>query len=360
VRREPPPRVVGVDLFCGAGGLAHGLQQAGISIAAGIDVDPSCRYPFEHNNDSAFLDLDVREVTAEHLRRLWPAGCVRLLAGCAPCQPFSPHRRGKDTSDEDEWALLSEFERLVQVTLPEIVTMENVPRVGSTKVFARFVEALTTAAYHVSWRSCRGVDYGLPQSRRRVVLLASLLGPIGVPRGRFEGANPFTVRDAIGSLPAIISGGSDPQDPLHASRTLSAVNLKRIRASAPGGTWEDWPKELRSACHRRATGSTFRNVYARMEWDKPSPTITTLAHNFGTGRFGHPEQDRAISLREAALLQGFPREYRFVRDGERVLFDRIGRLIGNAVPPPLGNAVGGAVIAHVRAVMSHAAVANLP
>jgi DNA (cytosine-5)-methyltransferase 1 len=352
VRRETPSRVVGIDLFCGAGGLAHGLQQAGVSIAAGIDVDPACRYPFEHNNDAAFLDLDIREVTAAHLNRLWPERCVRLLAGCAPCQPFSPHRRGKDTSDEEEWALLSEFERLVLATLPEIVTMENVPRAGSTRVFSQFVEALTNAGYHVTWRSCRGVDYGLPQSRRRLVLLGSLLGPIDVPSGHLQGSDPVTVREAIGGLPSIRSGGSDPRDPLHASRELSPINMRRIRASTPGGTWEDWPEELRAPCHRRKTGATFRNVYARMEWEKPSPTITTLAHNFGAGRFGHPEQDRPISLREAALLQGFPCEYGFVRDGERVFFDRVGRLIGNAVPPPLGQAVGGAITAHVAAVMS--------
>lgn len=343
-----PDRIVcAVDLFCGVGGLSHGLQEAGVPVVAGIDVDPACRYPFEANIDAAFLDLDIRNVTAAHLNRLWPDGCVRLLAGCAPCQPFSPHRRGRDTSDEEDWALLSEFERLVLETMPEIVTMENVPRAGSTEIFKQFVAALRDAGYQVSWRSCRGVDYGLPQSRRRLVLIASLLGPIEIPAGHLDGAAPQTVRDAIEDLPAIESGGVDPHDPLHASRGLSPINMKRIKASKPGGTWEDWPKDLRSPCHRRKTGSTFRNVYARMEWDQPSPTITTLAHNFGTGRFGHPEQDRPISLREAALLQGFPRRYRFVRDGEKVVFDRIGRLIGNAVPPPLGQAVGAAIVDHV-------------
>jgi DNA (cytosine-5)-methyltransferase 1 len=343
----PDPNVCAIDLFCGVGGLSHGLQEAGVPVVAGIDVDPACRYPFESNIDGAFLDLDIRKVTAAHLTRLWPEGCVRVLAGCAPCQPFSPHRRGKDTSAEGEWALLSEFERLVLETLPEIVTMENVPRVGSTEVFTQFVAALRDAGYHVSWRSCRGVDYGLPQSRRRLVLIASLLGTIEVPAGPLGGAAPRTVRDAIEDLPAIESGGSDPDDPLHASRGLSPINMKRMRASKPGGTWEDWPEDLRAPCHRRKSGATFRNVYARMEWDKPSPTITTLAHNFGTGRFGHPDQDRPISLREASLLQGFPRRYRFVRDGERVFFDRIGRLIGNAVPPPLGRAVGAAIVKHV-------------
>jgi DNA (cytosine-5)-methyltransferase 1 len=344
---SPTTRIVGIDLFCGAGGLAHGLQQAGVSVVAGIDVDPACRFPFETNNDAAFLELDVRAVTAAHLNRLWPKGSVRLLAGCAPCQPFSPHRRGKDTSGEDEWSLLTEFRRLVLETRPELVTMENVPRAGSTRVFEEFVAALGDAGYHVSWRSCRGPDFGLPQIRRRLVLLASLLGPIDVPDGRRDDADPQTVRDAIGDLAPIGSGESDPADPLHVSRGLSELNLERIRASRPGGTWQDWPEELRAPCHRRESGATFRNPYGRMEWDRPAPTITTLAHNYGTGRFGHPEQDRPISLREAAILQGFPRDYGFVPAGQRVIFDRIGRLIGNAVPPPLARAVGDVIVDHV-------------
>jgi DNA (cytosine-5)-methyltransferase 1 len=341
------PAICAVDLFCGAGGLSHGLQEAGISVVAGVDVDPACRYPFEANIDAAFLDRDIEEIRAAHLDRLWPEGSVRVLTGCAPCQPFSPHRRGADTSEEEEWSLLDEFKRLALATLPEIVTMENVPRVSGTNVFRRFVNALVGADYHVAWRSCHGVDYGLPQGRRRLVLLASRVDPIEIPHGPLRGTRPRTVRDAIGALPPIAAGQTHADDRLHASRALSEINLKRIRASTPGGTWEEWPEELRVPCHRRASGRTFRNPYGRMEWDKPSPTITTLAHNYGTGRFGHPEQDRPISLREAALLQGFPREYRFVRPHEPVSFSGLGRLIGNAVPPPLGRAIGAAIVAHV-------------
>jgi DNA (cytosine-5)-methyltransferase 1 len=179
--------------------------------------------------------------------------------------------------------------------------------------------------------------------------LASRLGPIEVPASAAGASKAATVKTRIGNLRPIEAGGQDPADPLHTSRALTAINLERIRASTPGGTWEDWPKRLLAPCHRRSTGATFRNVYARMEWDKPSPTITTLAYNFGTGRFGHPDQDRPISLREAAMLQGFPRTYRFVKPGERVAFNRLGRLIGNAVPPPLAKAVGRAIIAHVAA-----------
>lgn len=145
--------------------------------------------------------------------------------------------------------------------------------------------------------------YGLPQNRRRMVLLASLLGPIELigPTRR----KPKTVRDAIGRLPAIRQGTAHPKDPLHSASTLSDLNLKRIRASRPGGTWRDWPKHLVAECHKRETGYTYPGVYGRMAWDEPAPTLTTQFFGFGNGRFGHPEQDRAISLREGAILQGF-------------------------------------------------------
>lgn len=343
------PRVWAIDLFCGAGGLSHGLQEAGIPVAAGFDIDPWCRYPYEANIQSAFVEEDIRAITSSHLRRLWPEGAIRLLAGCAPCQPFSPYRRGADTSDEEQWPLLDEFGRLVIESKPEIVTMENVTRMRSASVFRRFLGTLESEGYHVDWRSCYGPDYGLPQRRRRLVLLASRLGEISVPMGNGEGSEA-TVRQAIGGLPSLAAGEGDSDDKLHKSRVMSDINLQRIRASKPGGTWDDWPKELRAPCHRRKSGASFRNVYARMEWDEPSPTITTLAFNFGTGRFGHPEQDRPITLREAALLQGFPRNYRFTAPNEPIYFSRLGRLIGNAVPPPLAAAIGRSIMKHVASV----------
>lgn len=338
-----------VDLFCGAGGLAFGMQQASVSVVAGFDLDGTCQYAFETNVASPFLERDVRDVTSTQLDMLWASGVTRLLAGCAPCQPFSPYRRGVDTSDEKDWSLLKEFGRLVEDASPELVTMENVPRIGRTPVFNDFVGRLRWLGYHVDWKNCYGPRHGLAQHRRRLVLLASKLGPIEVPRGASEPDTSLTVRSIIGDLPRIPSGGTDPEDRLHTSRELTPINMNRIRASKPGGTWRDWPEKLRAPCHRKASGSTFKNVYARMEWDAPAPTITTLAHNFGTGRFGHPVQDRPISLREAAMLQGFPRDYRFVREKDPVRFNHLGRLIGNAVPPPIGRVVGETLVAHVRA-----------
>lgn len=343
-----PQRIAVVDLFCGVGGLSRGLESAGLYVAAGIDLDGACRYPFERNITAPFVEMDVSEVTAAHLRPLWPASHRRMLAGCAPCQPFSPYRRGADTSAEAEWELLGSFGDLVSEVKPDFVTMENVTRIGNVQIFKDFVAGLVRDGYHVDYRNCHGPRYGLPQQRRRLVLLASLLGPIEVPRGNPDPVDFPTVREAIGHLPELAAGQADSEDSLHSARSLSAKNLQRIQASKPGGTWRDWDEELRSPCHQRATGASFQSVYARMEWDKPAPTITTLAHNYGAGRFGHPVQDRPISLREAAILQGFPEDFDFVPKGMKANFQTLGRLIGNAVPPPLGRAVGEAVSEHVR------------
>lgn len=279
---------------------------------------------------------------------MWPDGAIRVLAGCAPCQPFSPYRRGVDTSQEAQWALVDEMGRLVEGTRPEVVTMENVTRIAGAEVFTRFVDRLKALGYHVHHASCYCPAYGVPQHRRRLVLLASRLGNIQVPKGSIAPTDYKTVHQVIGDLSPVAHGESDPKDRLHKSRTLSDLNLKRIRSSTPGRTWEDWPEDLRAPCHRKESGSTFRNVYARMEWNGPSPTITTLAYNFGAGRFGHPEQDRPITLREAAILQSFPQDYEFVAPDQPVQFAPLGRLIGNAVPPKLAEAVGDAIVAHVR------------
>ena len=351
VSRPIQSQVAAIDLFCGAGGLSFGLVSAGVDVVAGFDIDRACRYPFEANIPGAlFVERDVRNLGADDLNDLWPQGALRVLAGCAPCQPFSPYRRGEKTSNDDRWPLLREFTRLVRDTKPEFVTTENVPPLASTSVFREFVEVLEDLGYSIDSRSRSCLDYGLPQSRRRLVLVASLLGEITFPGGPLNGLHPSTVGDTIRVLPEIAAGCADKDDPLHCSRRLDPINLQRIQASTPGGSWLDWPEELRSPCHRRSSGASFKNVYARMEWDKPSPTLTTQFHNFGTGRFGHPEQNRAISVREAAMLQGFPRDYLFVEPGQRIQFTTLGRLIGNAVPPPLGHAIGQAMLDRAKAV----------
>lgn len=336
-----------VDLFCGVGGLTYGLAQAGISVKAGYDIDPACQFPYEANNQAVFVRKSVAELSGEEVAGYWSPGAIRLLAGCAPCQPFSTMANCSTTRDEQKWGLLGEFARLVRETKPDLVTMENVPRVRNHSPYQEFIKALEEEGYHVSARSVRCADYGIPQERRRFVLVASRLGDLRLPP---PSGGEITVQDAIGDLPALSAGETDPNDPLHKARSLTPINLARLRASKPGGTWADWPEELRAPCHRVKTGASYKSVYARMVWDKPSPTITTQCFNFGTGRFGHPQQDRAISLREAAILQSFPRDYRFVPEGEAAHFARVGRLIGNAVPPRLGELVGETLVGHVRDV----------
>ena len=161
-----------------------------------------------------------------------------------------------------------------------------------------------------------------------------------------------TVKSTIGDLPAIVAGEQDPDNKLHKASSLSTLDLKRIRCSLPGGTWRDWPVNLRSSCHRKETGTTYPSVYGRMMWDSPAPTITTQCFGYGNGRFGHPEQDRAISLREAAMLQGFSRDYSFIPNGQPVLFAKIGRFIGNAVPVTLGKVIGELIKEHIAVFRS--------
>lgn len=337
----PGVTVEGIDLFCGAGGLTYGLQKAGISILAGVDLDPSSEFPFTANNQTRFVRADIRDVRAADLSKLYSRGTIRLLAGCAPCRPFSPFRRGLHyNSNDKEWSLLKEFGRLAAELRPELLTMENVPGLASKPVFGRFVELLAGLGYEVDYKSVYCPRLGVPQHRRRLVVLASLIGPVKVPLGTLPQGKFRTVRDVLAALPKLEAGERDARDRLHWARSVTEVNLQRLRSSRPGGTWEDWPKSLRAKCHRKKTGASYRSVYARMSWNEPSPTITTQAYNFGTGRFGHPDQDRSITLREAAILQTFPRRFRFVRPREEVHFNHVGRLIGNAVPPRLAFFIG--------------------
>lgn len=342
-----PPSIHAVDLFCGVGGLSHGLHKAGINIVAGIDLDATCKFAFEANIEAPFICEDIRKISVAALRRLYPADGVWLLAGCAPCQPFSKHMRGADTSSDDKWSLLDEFSRLAIGVRPHLVTMENVVGLARTTVFRKFVSELEAEGYDVAFKSCYGPSFGLAQHRRRLVLVASLIGDIASLPDQKSVKGTATVRDVIGSLPPVASGQAHPKDPLHKARVLSPINLERMKQSVPGGTWADWPSALRAPCHQKKSGQSFQSVYARMSWDEPSPTITTQAYSFGTGRFGHPQQDRALTLREAAMLQGFPKSYEFVAPGSSIHFTTIGRQIGNAVPPPLGRAIGKHLVSHV-------------
>lgn len=339
------PKIRAIDLFCGVGGLTFGLVQAGIEVVAGVDVDPACRYPYEANNKAKFIECDVNELSGSDVKRMISGADISMIAGCAPCQPFSTYSRsGRSKKRRDDWQLVETFGKLVKKVQPDLVTMENVPQLLDHPVFNKFLDNLD--GYSVEWSVVQATRVGIPQTRKRLVLIASKLGADGLTLVQ-DNDCVKTVREAIGDLRPIKAGESDPKDRLHVASRLSKTNLERIRHSKQGGTWRDWPEELQSACHRKSTGATYPSVYGRMSWDDASPTITTQCFGYGNGRFGHPEQDRAISLREAAILQTFPPKYKFVAPHEAVRFSVLGRLIGNAVPVRLGEVVGQTIVAHV-------------
>ena len=338
-----------VDLFCGAGGLTHGFVLEGLPVVAGIDLDPACCFPYEANNQAKFIERDISKVTTAELKALFGDASLTILAGCAPCQPFSTYAQRYELDGKDgKWGLLYQFARLAEGTRPDVITMENVPTVAKHEVFHDFVDTLERLGYNVWFDVVDCSRYGVPQMRRRMVLLASRHGKITMIDPTHE--KPVTVRQAIGRLRPLSAGEAAPRDRLHVTATLSEKNLKRIKVSKPGGTWRDWPADLVADCHRAKSGRTYAGVYGRMEWNEPAPTMTTQCYGFGNGRFGHPQQDRAISLREAAILQSFPRDYAFVPKGGNVSFTALGRLIGNAVPVDLGRAIARSIKNHLRSL----------
>ena len=244
-----------------------------------------------------------------------------------------------------------EFSRLIKEVQPEIVSMENVAQLLNFKkapVFEDFISNLKSLGYHVSYEVVNCPDYGIPQSRKRLILLASKLGEIKLIPKTHTKDNYITVMDAIGDLPKIKDGEKDKNDPFHFSRKLTPINKKRIKATPYGGSWKDWDDDLKLVCHKKESGKSYPSVYGRMLWEKPSPTMTTHCIGYGNGRFGHPEQDRAISLREAALLQTFPLNYQFSEDKKIINSAVIARQIGNAVPVRLGQVVAKSIKEHLK------------
>jgi DNA (cytosine-5)-methyltransferase 1 len=349
---KPIRKIYAVDLFCGAGGLTHGLIKSGIDVRLGIDIDPACEYPYTTNNPSSFLLESIENISGEEIIKYYRKNGVKLLAGCAPCQTFSRYNQ-KATEEDKRWWLLLHFSRLIKEVVPELVTMENVPGITGHKVFETFINELKKNKYKLNYSIVNCADYGVPQHRNRLVLIASRFGEVTLLSPKEFKRTSSTVRKAIGTMPEISDGENCSTDPLHQSAALSETNKKRIQSSKPGGTWRDWSEELIADCHKKKTGKSYPSVYGRMSWDAPSPTITTQFYGFGNGRFGHPEQDRAISLREGAILQSFPKNYKFVDPDKPVYTRHIGRLIGNAVPVDIGALIGESLIRHIAAKKAH-------
>lgn len=334
-----------VDFFCGAGGLTRGLLDAGIGVVAGLDSDGCCREAYEQNNGVPFVHARIEEVRedtpglAEHVRSTDDL----LFAACAPCQPFSKILQNGGTTQDP--TLLREFGRLIAAVGPAFVLVENVPGItrgrGRTTLDA-FRRALDGGGYRWVDGFVDAKHYGVPQNRRRFVLLAARTGPEPCLPERTHGPDreaPRTVRDAIGRFPRIGAGGASSRWPNHRAARISERNLERLRATPhDGGDRRSWPDRLWLACHRK-DNSGHSDVYGRMAWDRPAPALTGRCHSISNGRYGHPEQDRAISLREAAAIQTFPDAYEFFG------YDKaIARQIGNAVPVLLARRLGEQIV----------------
>ncbi len=340
-----------VDLFCGIGGLSHGFKYEGFKIAGGFDIDETCKFAFEANNKSHFFSKDISEVSGVEINNLFRDTKIKILVGCAPCQPFSSYTFKDKEKNENKWSLLYQFARLIRETDPHIVSMENVAQLlNFTKapVFEDFLKELKGQGYFIDYQVVHCPDYGIPQNRKRLVLLASKLGEIKLIPKTHTPDKYVTVKDAIGDLPAIEDGEFCEKDKFHFARKLSPLNKKRIRSTPYGGSWINWSEDLKLECHKKDSGKSYPSVYGRMTWENPSPTITTHCVGYGNGRFGHPVQDRAMSLREAALLQTFPNNYKFFDEKKGFSSVIIARQLGNAVPVLLGQVIAKSIKEHLK------------
>ena len=349
--RVMDPQVVLADFFSGCGGTTLGFTRAGIRPVLAVEWDQDAAATYRLNfPKTTVIERDIREVETEEVDAvLQPsAGSIRLFAGCAPCQPFAGHRHAPTSKDARSFLLL-EFLRFVVDLNPELIFVENVPgmkrRSAAHGLFGEFIEEIAKT-HHVSYNVVCSADYGVPQTRRRLILVASRLGEIAVPlptHGPAAGSSHSTVRDWIATLPPISAGGGRTAVDSHRAMRLSTLNLERIRATPEGGDRRDWPSHLWPDCHRGGfVGHT--DVYGRLSWDKPAPALTTRCISYSNGRFGHPSQDRALSAREAARLQTFPDRFRFAGS-----LTSQAKQIGNAVPVVLAECFGRHLVEHVVA-----------
>jgi DNA (cytosine-5)-methyltransferase 1 len=337
-----------VDFFSGCGGTSLGFNQAGLKIALGLDNDPDAAATYRTNIEgAAFIEKDIRRLSTAALAPVL-AGKPHLIlfSCCAPCQPFSRQNR-KTSSDDPRRSLLGEFGRFVRLWLPDYIFVENVPglqNVGDSEgPLNAFVRLLTKLGYSHVIGVVPALIYGVPQKRERLILLASKRPGLKIPAPTHGTTRrrTATVRDWIGNLPPIEAGETHAHDADHRAAGLSPLNLKRIAATPEGGGRDSWPRSLLLDCHKQFDGHS--DVYGRLAWDRPAAGLTTRCISYSNGRFGHPDQNRAISIREAACLQTFPRNYKFIGS-----YESRARQIGNAVPPLMAKKIGEAFLAHAK------------
>ena len=347
---ETPPQVLVYDFFSGCGGTSAGLRKAGMKPVLAVDIDGQALQTYKVNFKGAVaLDVDIRELSTRDLEPLMDRDRQNpvMFSACAPCQPFSKQNRRKKVADERA-SLLNELIRLLERFRPDLLFVENVPGIQNGKnaldgPFEELKKVLDRLGYFHSSRIVNAQEFGVPQNRVRLILVASVFGPVEVPAAThgIDGQPLRTVRDAIGHLPPLAAGTRDDSVANHYACALSPMNLERIRALAEGGRRTDWDERLKLGCHAELKGYT--DTYGRMRWDRPAPALTTRCISLSNGRYGHPDQDRAISIREASNLQSFEEDFVFVGS-----VNGMARQIGNAVPPDLAFACGQALTENVR------------
>jgi DNA (cytosine-5)-methyltransferase 1 len=317
-----------IDLFSGCGGLTLGLKLAGFHVVAAVENDPLAVETYQANHSEVLVCADdIREVRAASLRKLLDLGVgeLDLLAGCPPCQGFSTlrTRNGAAQKRDKRNRLITNMLRFARAFRPKAIMMENVPGLAEHWSFKELCRGLRKLGYRIQWDIKDARHYGVPQRRKRLIMVAGR--KFDVPLAK-ESKAIKTVRKAIGDLKR---PGTSRDKLQNLAENRSAKVLSMIRAVPKnGGSRGDLPKSRQLACHKRSDG--FNDIYGRMAWDQPAPTITGGCFNPSKGRFLHPEQNRAITLREAAILQSFPRRYRFPAHKSK---ESIALMIGNALPP---------------------------
>lgn len=331
------PQFRAIDFFCGGGGMTCGLRQAGINVIAGVDFDKDAKETYEHNNPgTVFVQTDIRNLKIKYFESnldIHKNDDSLILVGCSPCQFYSIINSDKNKSLKSK-DLLKNFARFINYYRPGYVLVENVPGIMTNKdsILPFFLSKLSEKGYRYEYRIVNMSDYGIPQNRRRFSLIATRLENIEI-KFPTQSKNKLTVRDVIGEangFPKIEAGHKDASDFKHSVAGLSPQGLKRMqKTSHDGGCRLDWADdpELQLPCFVNHDDN-FKDTYGRMWWNRPAPTITTKFFSISNGRFGHPEEDRAISIREGATIQTFPKDYVFKTNS----IATAAKLIGNAVP----------------------------
>ena len=337
-----------IDFFCGGGGMTCGLRQAGIHVLAGVDFDHNCKNTYEINNpDSKFIEADIKKLPLEYFEKEFSVNKNDndlILIGCSPCQYYSIINTSREKSIKSK-DLLVDFKRFVEYYNPGYVLVENVPGIMSNKqtVLYDFLSFLENKKYYVEYKIVNMSYYGVPQSRKRFSLIASRVDKnINLP---IPDEKQALLEDFIGvknGFQPIKAGHKDETDFNHSVSGLNEICMRRL-AKTPhnGGSRLSWKsdKDLQLKCFE-GNDNSFKDTFGRMRWEKPASTITTKFFNISNGRFAHPEEDRAISLREGATLQTFPKDYVF----KTISIASTAKLIGNAVPPEYARRLGEVIL----------------